>query len=280
MRNYTLNIRLAAVMVAPLLLACGSNGTGSSGYVTVPNCMGAANQVLTTDSTGQLVCQALPAGAVSLPACQANVEALTADGTNLSCAPLNNVDSTTQGFLTTLSMIESQIQMDQATITKIGAGPAAQAIYVGPSKQATTGRIMYGTATPGVAAAAAQCANDYGAGAHMCTVYEMYYSVALLKNVAATTDIAASWVYMQSWKTPGSVAAYPAATPSVPSPYQGLSDNCGGYTQATASGGSGSNVWTGTAFNYTAGYLGVMTYNPRFVANTSCAMSLPIACCQ
>jgi hypothetical protein len=188
------------------------------------------------------------------------------------------VDSTTQGFLTTLTMIESQIQMDMATITKIGAGPAAQAIYVGPSKQATAGRIMYGTATPGVAAAAAQCANDYGAGAHMCTVYEIYYSVALLKNVAATTDIPASWVYMQSWKTPGSVTKYPGV-PTVPSPYQGLSDNCGGYTQATT-GGPGTNVWTGTAFNYTAGYLGVSTYNPRFVASTSCATSLPIACCQ
>lgn len=275
MRNFSLNIRLSAVLFAPLLLACGSNNTGGSTYVTVPDCGGAANQVLTTDSTGQLVCKTLPGGSVSLPACAQDTEALTADGSTLSCTPRNTVDSTTQQYLTTLTMIEQQIKDYGTQINHIGAGPGAQAIYVGLSTKPTTGRIAFGTATPGVAAAAAQCAGDYGAGAHMCTVYELYYSASLQKNLDGMTDVGPAWAYMQSWKTPTSLVGYPTATPTVPDPYQGLSDNCGGYTSASP---SAPTAWTGTSFKYAVALSG--SHVPQFYGDTSCATSQPIACCK
>jgi len=276
MRNYIKNIRLSAVIVAPLLLACGSDNTGGSTFVTVPDCGGMTGQVLTTDSTGQLACKPLPAGAVSLPACAPDTEALTADGSVLTCTPRNTVDQTTQMYLTTLTMIEQQIKDYGTQITRVGAGPGAQAIYVGPSKQATSGKIAFGTAVTGVAAAAAQCAGDYGAGAHMCTVYELAYSAALGKNLDANTDVAASWVYMQTWRTPGSTTMYPG-TPTTPDPYAGLSDNCGGYT-SNAAGGAGTNMWTGTSFRFAQQFNQV--HVPKFYADSSCDTVQPIACCK
>src|SRR5205814_849644 len=119
--------------------------------------------------------------------------------------------------------------------------------------------------------------------AHMCTVYELYYSAALVKNLDPMADVSGAWAYMQSWKTPGSTppagqaSSYPTAVPSVPDPYAGLSDNCGGYTSATA-GGAGTNQWTGTTFRYTTDYQTVRV--PKFYADSNCATSQPIACCK
>ena len=97
MRNYTLNIRLAAVMVAPLLLACGSDNTGGgTTYAAFPDCKGEANQALATDSTGQLVCRTLPAGTASVPDCSGPDVALTYGPSGFSCVPRNVVDASTK----------------------------------------------------------------------------------------------------------------------------------------------------------------------------------------
>lgn len=265
MRNYTLNIRLAAVMVAPLLLACGSDNTGGgTTYVTVPDCGGATNQVLTTDSQGQLKCVTLPAGAVSLPDCKPNTEALTSDGVTPSCTNRDVVDASTQTLLTTLTNVEKQIVDAGTKITALGSGPSSQAAYVGLTKNSYTGRFLSGAAV-GIPAAAALCAGDFGAGAHMCTVYELYYSAALLKTLDTTVDVApGGWAYMQTWR-------HAAANPVELS--AGLADNCGGYTTETV-----ANQWSGTTFAWTVNLRGLRV--PKFYANTSCTTSQPIACCR
>ncbi|HRI49683.1 MAG TPA: hypothetical protein PLW65_05830 [Pseudomonadota bacterium] len=268
MRNYTLNIRLAAVMVAPLLLACGSdNQGGGTTYVTVPDCGGATNQVLSTDSTGQLVCRSLPAGAVSLPDCKPNTEALTSDGVTPTCTNRDVVDASTQTLLDTLTMVEKQIVDAGTKITALGSGPSSQAAYVGLTKNSYTGRFVSGQAV-GIPAATALCAGDFGVGAHMCTVYELYYSAALLKNLDPTVDISpGGWVYMQSWRhapvNPTEISA-------------GLADNCAGYTYTFAA--TDTYQWNGTTFAWTVDASGVRV--PKFYANTQCNTSQPIACCR
>ncbi len=266
MRNYTLNIRLAAVMVAPLLLACGSDNTGGgTTYVTVPDCGGAPNQVLSTDSTGQLVCVNAPAGALNLPEC-ANDEAYTSQN-GVTCVKRDVVDATTAAALTTLTMIEKQIVDAGTKITALGSGPSSQSAYVGLTKNSYTGRLISGAAV-GIPAATALCAGDFGVGAHMCTVYELYYSAALLKNLDPTVDISpGGWVYMQSWRhapvNPTEISA-------------GLADNCAGYTYTFAA--TDTYQWNGTTFAWTVDASGVRV--PKFYANTQCNTSQPIACCR
>lgn len=267
MRNYTLNIRLAAVLVAPLLLACGSDNQGGGGTVlaTFPDCGGAADQVLSTDSTGQLVCKTIPSGASALPDCEPNTQALTANGTKASCDNLNIVDATTQNLLTTLNMIEAKVIDYGNQLNIVGTGANAQANYVGLSKTVMTkGRITSGTAV-GIPAATAVCKADYGVGAHMCTVYEIYYSAALQKNIDPEVNIVpGGWVYMQSWR-------HNQATPSEVN--AGLADNCGGYTAETD-----TNAWNGTKFEWSVNTSNIRV--PKFFANTLCSETFPIACCR
>lgn len=266
MRNYTLNIRLAAVLVAPLLLACGSDNTGGgTTYAAVPICTG-VNQVLSTDTTGQLVCVDLPAGSAGLPECKPLTEALTADGTTFSCTNLNAVDDATKTLLETLTGIEKKIEDYGTQLNTLGAGPGAQAYYRGltPAATATTGRITSGNLV-GIPAATAKCVAEFGAGAHMCTVYEIYYSASLEKGLVKDTKVTpGGWVYQQSWR---SASANPTEMDA------GLADNCAGYTyDATAAN------WNGARFEWDTNSASVFT--PRIFANTMCNTSLPIACCK
>jgi len=276
MRNYTLNIRLAAVMVAPLLLACGSDNTGGGmNYVTVPDCGGAANQVLTTDSTGQLKCQALPAGAVTLPDCSTVAgQALTADGTQPSCTNLNTVDAATQTLLMTLSDVEKKVVDYGTQLTTLGTAPGSQAAYVGLTTAMTNGRITYTDAnnvtTVGIPAATNRCVKEFGSGSHMCTVFELYYSAAILKNLVQNMNnqiTPGGWAYMQSGRS-GS------ANPMEPN--NGLADNCAGYTYTFAA--TDTNQWEGTTFQWAQDSSGVNVV--KFFANTLCNVNQPIACCR
>ena len=112
------------------------------------------------------------------------------------------------------------------------------------------------------------CVDDYGAGSHMCTVYELYYSATQLKNLDPQVDIApGGWVYMQSWRRAPTNPVEATA---------GLADNCGGYTYTF--NGTDTNQWDGTTFAWTVDASGVRV--PKFYANTLCNVSQPIACCR
>jgi hypothetical protein len=263
--------RLSAWMFAPLLVACGSEGSGGSGgIVAIPDCTSQPGSVLSTDSAGQLICKDLPAGAVSLPNCKVDSEALTSDGKTVFCTNRNNETSESRMALENISKSETLVTDYGTRIMALGTGPGAKALYVGNTTATTPGRIDAGGTDIGIAGAVKLCTNQYGAGARMCTVYDIYQSIVAGKIISGT-DIAKSWVYMEAWKNPA------GATGATKEPTAGLNENCAGYTYKT-----GDQSWVGTAFVYAK-----VTYNnnyaPKFYsgsADAACSSVLPVACCK
>ena len=269
MSNRTFKTRLSAWMFAPLLVACGSEGAGgSTTLVMIPACAAKPGSVLSTDSTGNLICKELPAGAVSLPNCKPDSEALTSDGKTVFCTNRNNETNESRTALENISKAETLVTDYGTRINALGTGPGAKALYVGNTTATSNGRIdgKGGATDFGLQAAAKICAAQFGAGARMCTVYDIYHSITGGK-IPQNVDIPKAWVYMQSWKTPIAGPTEPTA---------GLNDNCAGYTYPT-----GDKKWVGTAFSY-ANVAGTGNYAPKFFsgADAPCNVALPIACCK
>ena len=157
MRNHIVKTGLVALAFAPLLAACGQeNSGGGGGFVTVPSC-GQNGQVLSTDSSGQLICKDLPTGTVTVPNCDPDLKALTSDGKSLFCADRNTVDANTSSALIKLQQLEKDVTTYNNIINMLGTGSSARARYVGSTTAMTTGRITSG-AQVGVAAATAVAA--------------------------------------------------------------------------------------------------------------------------
>ena len=273
MRTQLITSRLSALMFAPLLVvACGQDGAGGSGeFVTIPLCSG-ADQVLSTNKDGQLICKALPPGAAALPDCKKYSEALTSDGSKVFCAPRNNESQASKDALDKLEQSEILIKEYQTKINSLGgpSGPAPRAVYCGQysAAQNPNGAISDAGVT-GVFAAATLCRKVAGCNpntAKMCTVYDMYHSVAT-GAVTAATNITQSWVHMSAWQHNGIAGQ---ATPN-----NGLSDNCGGWTYPT-----GDLKWYGTTVEWKAAQTGPKALHfasgPGVVG---CAQRFPIACC-
>jgi hypothetical protein len=269
MRTKLTTIRLLASLVVPLMFACGSEGSVGEEFVTVPQC-GDANQVLSTDQDGRLICKDLPAGAAALPNCKKYSEALTSDGTRPLCTNRNNESQATRDALNNLESSEKLINDYTTRLGKLTPGPGARAVYCGQTSGTTTGRILNGTAV-GVAAAAQLCSQVAACGnsAKMCSVYDMYYSAAT-GVITQAQNITKSWVFMASWQNFSAGANEPTA---------GLNDNCGSYTY-----GTGDLAWRGTAVKWEARNNGekVLKFITSNLApeGTLCSATLPIACCK
>jgi hypothetical protein len=146
---------------------------------------------------------------------------------------------------------------------------SSAAKFVGETTTTTNGRIVHTGADPGLASAAAFCADQYGAGAHMCTEVELYDSVATGVISSSTGTLARAWTYFPNWQaTAGTLTTEPTA---------GLGDNCSSYTYGTA-----DTHTTGTAFawetwsynsNWTLKFYGGPTDGPCYSVH-------PIACCK
>lgn len=265
MRNELKASRLLACLIAPLLFACGQEGQGAGEFVEVPKCAG-ANQVLSTNAAGQLICRDLPGGAAGLPDCNKFSEALTSNGQTLSCTNRNNESSDSVTALNNLEKSELLIKEYTDRISRImPGGPAARAVFCGVTTQTTNGAITGGGVT-GIAGAAALCKTvaTCNQNARMCTVYDMYHSAAL--GVAnATTSIARSWVFMASWMHNGGDTIN-----------NGLNDNCGDFTYPTA-----DKAWYGTAVEWKNASTTARAMH--FYSGTNavkCSSVLPIACCN
>ena len=219
------------------------------------------------------------AGAVSLPDCTTPAgQALSSDGNQPFCDTLNTVDATTQSLLATLTDVEMKIIDYGNKISAYQTSAGGRAVYVGltPLASATNGRITYTDAnnvtTTGLTAATNLCVKSYGARAHMCTVYEIYYSAAtsnpkLLQG--AGNDInPGGWVYMQSGRS---------STTTPLEPDNGMADNCGGYTYTFT--GTDTNQWNGTEFQWIDA-IGRGFKVAHFYGNTPCNAVKPIACCK
>ncbi len=275
MRTQPFTSRLSALMFAPLLMvACGQDNAGGSGeFVTLPLCSG-DNQVLSTNKDGQLICKDLPPGATALPDCKKYSEALTADGTKVFCTNRNNETPESKAALDKLEESEKLIiQYQMELIGKGGGptGPAPRATYCGQysAAQNPNGAISDAGVT-GVFAAATLCRKVAGCNpntAKMCTVYDMYHSVAT-GVVTAAMNIGQSWVHMSAWQHNGIAGQ---ATPN-----NGLNDNCGGWTYPT-----GDLKWYGTTVEWKAAQTGPKALHfasgPGVVG---CAQRFPIACCN
>ena len=249
---------------ALLLAACGSEGAGGGGggtTLTLKQC--AAGQVLSTDSSGQFVCRDLPKGAVSLPVCDKDTGAVTSDGKALSCTDRNVADSNVASATTRLNTIRDKIaDLSNRTTVVQGKGGGA-AVFIGTTTNTYKGAIGDANGNIGVAAAANNCVAQFGAGAHMCSVYEIYNSVASGKLTVQTT-VAESWVYMAAWRQVSGAT----------DPSDGLNENCAGFTYPT-----GDKKWYGTTFQW-----GQVTFTgrfaPKFVGDVACSDLKPIACCK
>lgn len=128
------------------------------------------------------------------------------------------------------------------------------------------GAITGGNGVTGIAGAANLCVSvpTCGAGARMCTVYDMYNSVVF---GAVPATIGESWVHMSAWRWNGGNAAN-----------TGLNDNCGDWTYPT-----GDRAWYGTTVEWKPAVSGAKALHFNGTSNTagkSCAARFPIACCK
>jgi len=264
MRTSNKKLYLVACLFAPLW-ACGSDTTGGTQVKLPDNCT--SGQVLTTDANGQLVCTALPIGSQKLKDCVPLVEALTSDdGATFKCTNRNNENPGGAEAVTAVNTITTTLNTIETTVNNLLGSRQTFGEFKGVTTATTAGNITSG-AMRGVPAASAICAAQFGAGAYMCSVYDMYMNVARGK-VAQNDSIAKSWVYMQSWKEPAAGSS---------SAGNGVSDNCGSYTTAAATG-----YW-GTAVEWTSisnGSKGLKFSSGNTAPNSAlCSAALPIACC-
>lgn len=280
MRNQVTTSRLSAWLFAPLLaVACGQEGAGGNGeFVTVPLC-GGPDQVLSTNKAGQLICKELPAGAAALPDCKKYSESLTADGAKVFCTTRNNEDASIRTALENLEKSEILIKEYTNRVSKLGGGtgPAPRAVYCGqyvaPAGQQNPQGLITGDGVTGILGAALLCrkvATCSATTAKMCTVYDMYHSAAT-GVLDATKTVSQSWVWMTSWQHSSSTDAI--------TPQNGLNDNCGGYTYASA-----HRQWYGTTVEWKDTIAPATLQRALHFASgpgmVACSTRFPIACCN
>lgn len=272
-RTIFLTSLTTALLAVPLLVGCGNNSTGTivtvpAGGITLPDCLD--GQLIAVDATRTMSCtQALTAG-LAPPDCSVVANsALNAYDGILECMP-KGAGGTNAGLKTIINKAASDTATIENTINSIKGG-GATAKYCGQYNLGGTnnpnGAITGGNGITGIAGAANLCAGvqGCGAGAHMCTVYELYESVAA-GTVTAAMNISQSWVHMSSWQWNGGNAAN-----------TGLNDNCGDWTYPT-----GDRAWYGTTVEWKAAITGPKALHFAGASSTagiSCASRFPIACC-
>ena len=265
MRTSNKKLYLVACLFAPLM-ACGSDTTGGTQVKLPDNCT--SGQVLTTDENAQLVCTTLPVGSQVLKDCDPLVQAITSlDGATIVCTDRNNENPGGADAVRTVNQVSNTLNTIETTVNNLLGSRLTYGEFKGVTTAMTNGNIVMG-ASRGIAGAAAVCAAQFGAGAYMCSVYDMYMNVASGK-IKDTDSVAKSWVYMQSWKDPTS-----SVSPTIT---VGLSDNCASYTS------SGNTTYYGTAVEWTtlsSGSKGLKFNAGNVAPNTAlCSDMLPIACC-
>jgi hypothetical protein len=269
-----------ALGLVPLLLAADNYGTSREAVIvnTLPMC--STGQYLVYQGGG-VVCQTISGGTLSLPNCSSQGQILTSissgdAGGGLACTT-KGMPSLSSSDITTIDNMETTITMLGTELTQIqNTPPGSASVYVGASTNPYTGAQGTGSGdgpSPGIAGAASICSQQYGTGAHVCTVYDMYFSAATIgqnpnNKLSATTQITTQqWVYSANWQPPIAGAQQPDA---------GLADNCGGFTYPT-----GDRVWKGTQFVWET-IAETSQIGLKFFGGTSaaCSSTAPYACCK
>jgi hypothetical protein len=229
------------------------------------------NQFLTYASGG-LACREVVGAMLNVPDCNKTGQLLTyTKGSEIgvyTCVD-KGTESLDAADVTLINQTYTRLQSFKTTINNLMPGSKASvAKYCGQytAAQNVNGAITGNNGVTGVAGAANLCATvpACGTGARMCTVYDMYNSVAF---GAVPATLGQSWVHMQSWSH-NSAAQAPAAN--------GLADNCSGWTYPT-----GDKFWYGTTVEWKNAPTGQKALHfasgPGVV---SCAARFPIACCK
>jgi hypothetical protein len=216
-----------------------------------------SEQILGADGSGHQICVVAPNGAVTPPKCP---EALTSDGRQLLCASLNKSvdrDADVRAAVGQLETATDHIQRRLTPSIELGT-------YVGNSKFTTNGLIVSDNQV-GIIAASAVCASQFGAGAHMCVMDELYQAV--IDGRLGTADtIPLAWVYMPNWNSP---------EPNPVEPLRGQADSCGGYTYPTA-----SRNWRGILVEWSPLLDGSPSFRWHGGVDAACYGTHPIACCK
>ncbi len=218
-----------------------------------------SNEVLTTDGNRQLTCRPAPAGAITPPYCES---ILTSDGRQLSCTSRSASADKDADIRSAIAQVNIDLNGIERQIRE--KTPPAAASYVGVTTGTTSGRIQSGV-LQGLTAAAALCATQFGDGAHMCMLDELYQSV-VNGTLGPANTIPKSWVYMPNWRPPLAGAEQPE---------QGVGDNCQGYTYPL-----GARRWVGVAAEWRPLPDGTPGFRWHSGSEGSCTMTLPIACCK
>jgi len=246
---------------------------------TLPACQ--SGQYLVYQGGG-VTCQTIAGGSLMLPNCKGNGQILTSAGNGdaggqLTCTA-KGMPSLSGSDITLINTLETDIMTIKTDITQIQNNPpGAASVFVGETAAATlyNGTFAANGAT-GIRNAAAICAAQFGAGAHMCSVYDMYSSVVSAgQNPANKFNPAANlpqaWVYQMAWQQP-------LTTTTKNEPSAGLADNCASGQYGTADQG-----WKGTTVVWEP-----LQYNNQMALKfpgwgggaVPCSSMLPIACCK
>ncbi len=275
-----------AVPFVVLLSACGGGTTTGAviptGGLSFPDCQ--EGQILGIDSTGRgYTCVSVAATSTAAPVCTSS-QALTVEGGMLKCVEKGTGGTTTE-LSNQITALEKQYTDLNNKVNDIKTPSGIGSQFVGLTDLKFAGKIVGPkSGAVGVGGAADACIAKFGLGAHMCTPYEMYQSVAAgnpLMTATATTTVPKAWIYMIGWNRPTPAQVTGIQPTAAADDYAGLGENCGSFTQ-----GDGSKGWVGAVGSWeTSTYTGAPTAMPRMLrfsisAQTTCDKTFPIACCQ
>ena len=264
-----------ALVALPLLASCGGSvGTAQvlvdPNGLMLPDCQD--GQLIGVNPDKSLTCVSALSGMLAPPTCLPGTQALTSmkDAATgkivLSCVTkgsgANDVTTSTR-----ITKAQTDVNNLQTMVNQITSGGGTRSRYVGASTATSDGDVKTGT-LEGIRAAAQLCTTDFGAGAHVCTPFEIYESVIVGDVLDGNTNVGPLMVYMEAWVPPFAAGGT--------EPTAGLSENCGGHTYRT-----GDRKWHNTFFTFAAPPGGGSTTRvPRFDAGQSCASIVKLACCK
>lgn len=240
------------------LLGVLSGCPSSPGTATVP--VSCEDDQILLSANGQWYCGAPPAyRAPTAPPCPASpAGVLSSDGRALYCG------SADYGLGQALSRTAADLERLEARLQALNPAQPAS-LYRGVTSAPSSGAMVApsgSTAAVGLSGAAARCSVDYP-GSHLCSVFELYYSV-VHGRLTKDSLLPKSWIYFPA----GNAGA------TAERPLDGIADSCAGYTY-----GRDDRGWSGTAAEWTVLPTGSIGFKFHGGSAAPCSGMLPLACC-
>jgi hypothetical protein len=212
---------------------------------------------------GSLVCAIPPGNGISgLTKCEGQLITNTGAGgefKTLSCTPKGSA-SISSTDINRVNTLKTNVDTLSTTVNNLTVASPSRGYYFGLSTVQPANAMLFVAGNDyGAASGNALCKSTARPKAHICTVYEIYASVAAGKNMSTLAGVNA-WVYNSSWNK---VAVNPADAD------RGIAESCGGFVYS-----SNDTAWQGTMVSYNA------TGPVLSFRNTLCNSGLKVACCD